>query len=100
MEDITHELAGSTCFTKLDGASSYLCIVLDYESSLLTTFNTPWGRFCLPWGLDCAQDIFQWMMDQILTHCDGVIGIADDVVVHGRDDKEHDKHLHKFMSHP
>ena len=37
------------------------------------------------------------MMDQILTHCDEVIGIADDVVVHGRDDKEHDKHLHKFM---
>ena len=51
VEEITHELAGSTCFTKLDGTSSYLCIVLDYESSLLTAFNTPWGRFrfvCLP----------------------------------------------------
>ena len=36
-------------------------------------------------------------MDQILTCCDGVIGIADDVVVHGKDDKEHDKHLHKFL---
>ena len=92
VEEITHELAGSTCFTKLDGTSSYLCIVLDYESSLLTTFNTPWGRFrfvYLPLGLACAQDILQWMMDQILTHCDGVIGIADDVVVNGKDDKEH-----------
>ena len=98
--EITHELAGSTCFTKLDGTSSYLCIVPDYESSLLMTFNITWGRFrfvCLPWGLACVQDIFQWMMDQILTHCDGVIGIADDVVVHGTDDQEHDKHLHKFM---
>ena len=37
------------------------------------------------------------MMDQILTHCNGVIDIADDVVVHGKDDKEHNKHLHKFM---
>ena len=36
-------------------------------------------------------------MDQILTHCDRVIGIADDVFVHGKD-KEHDKCLHKFMS--
>ena len=36
-------------------------------------------------------------MDQILACCKGVIGIADDVVVHGKDDKEHDKHLHKFM---
>ena len=64
------------------------------------TFNTPWGRFrfvCLSWGLACTQDIFQWMMDQILTQCKGVIDIADDVVVHGKDDKEHNKHLHKFM---
>ena len=100
MEEITHELAGSTCFTQLDRASSYLCIVLDYEPSLLTTFNTSWGRFrfvCLPWGLACAQNIFQWMMNQILTHCNGVIGITDDVAVHGKDDKEHDKCLHQFM---
>ena len=101
VEEITHELAGSTCFTKLDGTSSYLCIVLDYDSSLLTTFNTPWGRFrfvCLPWGLACAQDIFWWIMDQILTYCDAVICITDDVVVHGDDEKDHDKHLHKFMA--
>ena len=36
------------------------------------------------------------MMDQILTHCDGVIDIADHVV-HGKNDKGHYKHLHKFM---
>ena len=51
VEEITHELAGSTCFTKLDGTSSYLCIVLNYGSSLLTTFSTPLGRLrfvCLP----------------------------------------------------
>ena len=64
------------------------------------TFNTLWGRFrfvCLPWGLACTQDILQWMMDQILAHCNGVIDIADDVVFHQKDDKEHNKHLHKFM---
>ena len=36
-------------------------------------------------------------MDQILEHCEGVIGIADDVVVHGKDDAEHDRHLHNLM---
>ena len=63
------------------------------------TFNTPWGKFrfvCLPWDLDCAQDIFQWMMEQIIAY-NGVTGITDDVVTHGKDDKEHDKCLHKFM---
>ena len=62
VEEITHELAGSRKFTKLDGTSSYLCIILDYESSLLTTFNTPWGRYRfihLPFGFACSQDIFQ-----------------------------------------
>ena len=88
VEEITHLLAGSKKFTKVDGTSSYLCIVLDYESSLLTTFNTPWGRYRfvgLPWGLSCAQDIFQRMMDQILEHCKGVIGIADDVIIYGNE---------------
>ena len=100
VEEITHLLAGSKKFTKVDGTSSYLCIVLDYESSLLTTFNTPWGRYrfvCLPWGLSCAQDIFQQMMDQILECCEGVIGIADDVIIHGKDDEDHDRNLHNFM---
>ena len=100
VEEITHQLAGSKKFTKVDGTSSYLCIVLDYESSLLTTFNTPWGRYRfvrLPWGLSCAQDIFQRMMDQILEWCKGVIGIADDVVIYGDDDEDHDQNLHNFM---
>ena len=100
LDEITHELGSSTCFTKLDGTSSYLCIILNYESSLLMTFNTPWGCyrfFPLPWGLACAQDIFQQMMDQILECCKGVIGIADDIVVHGHDDEEHDQCLHTLM---
>ena len=93
LDEITHELGGSTRFTKLDGTSSYLCVVLDYESSLLTMFNTPWGcyRFIhLPWGLAYAQDIFQQMMDQILECCEGIIGIVHDVVIHRCDEEEHD----------
>ena len=100
VEEITHRLAGSTRFTKLDGTSSYLCIVLDYESSLLTTFNTPWGRYRfvrLPFGLACSQDIFQRMMDQIIERCEGIIGIADDIVVYGKDDAEHNRRLHNLM---
>ena len=45
----------------------------------------------------CAQDIFQRMMDQILDRCEGVIGIADDIIIHGKDNAEHDRRLHKFM---
>ena len=98
IEEITHQLAGSKRFTKIDGTSSYFCIVLDYASSLLTTFNTPWGGYRFvhhSWGLTCAQDIFQQMMDQILEHCEGAIGIADNV--HGKDNEEHNWNLHRFI---
>ena len=37
------------------------------------------------------------MIDQILDHCEGVIGIADDIIIHGKDDAEHDRRLYKFM---
>ena len=37
------------------------------------------------------------MMDQILEQCKGVIGIADDVVIYGDDDGDHDRNLHNFM---
>ena len=47
-------------------------------------------------GLVCVQHIFQRMMDQILDKCEGVIGIADDIIIHGKDDEEHDRRLHKF----
>ena len=80
LDEITQELAGNIKFTKVDGSSSYYCIFLDYESSLLTTLDTHRGRFCfvhLPFGLTCAQDIFQRMMDQILDRCEGVIRITD-----------------------
>ena len=100
LEEITHELAGTTKFTKVNGYSFYYCIILDYESSLLTTFNTHRGRFCfvyLPFGLTCAQDIFHRMMDKILDHSEGVIGITDDIIIHSKDDAEHDRRLHKFM---
>ena len=84
----------------MDGSSSYYCIVPNYESSLLKTFNTHRGRFhfvCFAFRLTCAQDIFQRMMDQIQDRCEGVIGIADDIIIHGKDDAEHDRRLHKFM---
>ena len=37
------------------------------------------------------------MMDQILDCCIGVFGIEDDIIIHGKDNAERDRKLHKFM---
>ena len=100
LEEITHKFAGSEVFSKVDARHGYWSVVLDEESSLLTTFNSPFGRYRylrMPFGLKMSQDVFQHKMDQILEKCPGCIGIADDVGVFGRDAAEHDRNLHNLM---
>ena len=36
-------------------------------------------------------------MDQILECCEGAIGITDDIIIHGKDNEEHDQNLHRLM---
>ena len=100
LEEITNRLSGSKVFSKLDAKHGFWSIKLDEESSKLTTFNSPIGRFRfkrLPFGLNVSQDAFQQCMDQIFSQCPGTIGITDDVIVHGKDDKDHDRNLHHLM---
>ena len=99
-EEVTHQLSGSTMFSKLDALSGYWCVVLDEESSKATTFNTPFGRYRflrMPFGWCGSQDVFQKKMDEILNGLSGVISIADDICVHGKDQFEHDHRLHQLM---
>ena len=100
VEEVAHEFANSCYFTKLNTHHGYWSVVLDEESSLLTTFKSTFGRYHflhLPFGLVCSQDIFQKKMDQFLKECPGCIGIADDITIHGHIDAEHDAHLQNLM---
>ena len=100
LEEITHKLAGPVIFSKLDARHGYWSVQLDDESKRLTTFNSPFGRYCfrrLPFGLNLSQDVFQERMDCILEKCPGTISIADDVGVFGKTEAEHDKHQHNLM---
>ena len=68
-------------------------ILLDFRSSLLTTFNTPWGKYrCLrmPFGLKVCGDVFQERLDRVLRLVPGVLGIAFDIVIHGATEITHD----------
>ena len=44
-----------------------------------------------------AQDIFQRKLDAIFLSIPGVTGIADDMIIYGRSDLGHDKHLINFL---
>ena len=100
LEEITHQLTGAKVFPKLDTAQGFYAITLDYHSSLLTTFNTPFGRYrylYLPFYLKCSQDIFQMRMDQLLLGLPGILAVHDDVTVYGKDDDNHNAALSALM---
>ena len=59
---------------------------LDTQSSLLTTTTTPFGRYRwtrLPFGLKVSSEIFQRKLNEALSGFNGVICIADDLLVMG-----------------
>ena len=100
VEEVAHEFMHSHFITKLDAHHGYWSIILEQDSSMLTTFNSPFGRYCclqLPFGLVCSQDIFQKKRDQILEECQGCIGIADDIIIHSCTEAEHDACLWDLM---
>ena len=94
--DEIHLLCGASVFSKLDARSGYWSVPLDHDSSILTTFNTHLGRFRfkrLPFGLNLAQDVFQKHMDTMLTNLTGIINIADDIIVYGKNTQLHDENM-------
>ena len=99
IDDIFYKLRGSTLFTSLDASSGYWQMPLDEDSSALTTFITPFGRFRfrrLPYGISSASEIYQREMSRILEGLDGVEVYQDDVIVHGNG-QEHDARLEAVM---
>ena len=80
--------------------NGYFHVQLDKESLKLTTFETPNGcyRFKrLPFGLSCSSEIFQKKLNQCIVGLKGIGNIADDILVHGRNVKEHDENLRIFL---
>jgi hypothetical protein len=93
--DILPDLAGARYFTKLDARSGYWTIKLDNDSSYLTTFNTPYGRYRfrrLPFVLKSAQDEFQRQIDYCYAGLKGVVAIVE-ISVYGKTRTEHDINL-------
>ena len=45
----------------------------------------------MPFGLKVSGDVFQERLDKVLRLVPGVLGIADDIVIHGPTENTHDR---------
>ena len=100
-EELSYKLAGVIVMSKLDAASGFYQIPLDESSRAFTSFLTPFGRYRykrLPMGINCAPEIYQRKMMELLHGIDGVLIYMDDVIVFGRNQCEHDKNLNDVMN--
>ena len=101
-QDIVSSLGTISKVSKIDGNSGFWTLPMNVDSQLLTTFNTPWGQFCfnkMPFGLNQAQCFFQYYMDLNFQGINPTTNIiADDVMIHGGTDEEHDHHLIQVLN--
>ena len=96
VEQVLAQIGNAKVFSKLDANSGFWQIELAPESPKLTTFITPFGRFCfdrLPFGINSAPEHFQHRMSEILQGLKGVVCLVDDILVYGTNQEEHDTHL-------
>ena len=107
IEEVLPKVRDSKVFSVVDLKSGYWHVRLDEESSLLTTFNSPKGRYRwlrLPFGLNVSAEIFQRRLDHALEGLEGVMNVADDVFIIGQGStyqdavKHHDQNLRALLS--
>lgn len=70
------------------------------DSREITTFITKKGLYRykrLMFGISCAPEIFQKILERILSGCEGCLNYIDDIIIYGADKTEHDERLKKVL---
>ena len=83
-------------------SSGYHNLKLDKQSSYLTAFSCPFGRYQykhLPFGAAPVGNMFQHKIDKIFNNMPNVFGIADDILVIGYDKNgaDHDEAVYSVL---
>lgn len=106
IDDVLPELHSARVFSTFDLRSGYWHVTLDDESSKLTTFQTPYGRYKykrLPFGTSVSSEMFQKRLHQAIGDLEGILTIADDVIAYGVGETledaiaDHDTKVMKFF---
>ena len=102
LDDILPQLSNVKVFSTTDISQAFYHLNLDEESSYLTTFETPFGRYRykrLCFGLNLAPELFQSRIHAALAGLKGIHCIADDILITGSGDsleeaqRDHDRNL-------
>ena len=102
LNDILPKLNNVQYMSIIDVSLGYHNLKLDKQSSYLTTFACPFGRYRykqLPFAAAPVGNMFQHKIDEIFNDMPNVFGIADDILVIGydKDRTDHDKAVYNVL---
>lgn len=101
MEDFLPSFVHAKLFSKLDIKNAFHQLILSEDCRHITTFVTKKGLFRykrLMFGLNVAPEAFQKTFEQILIKCKNCVNFLDDILVFGKDEKEHDECLNEVLA--
>lgn len=85
-EKLLAKLGNAKFYSKIDFTSAYFHVPVEEDSRFLTAFMTNKGAMQytrLPFGINCAPEIFQKIMDQSFRQIKGVLVYLDDLLLFG-----------------
>jgi hypothetical protein len=106
IDELLPNLAKAKVFSVLDAKDGFFQIKLDEASTKLTTFWTPFGKYCwlrCPFGISSAPEEYQRRQQEVLKGLKGVDVIADDIICFGSGETkeeaevDHDKNVRALL---
>ena len=100
IDELIAKFSGAVIFTIVDMDKGYWQVELHPDSRKYTCMALDIGRVQwkrLPMGTVVASDIFQKKLDSVYIGLPGVTGIADDMIIFGKSELEHDRNLLQFL---
>ena len=98
VEEITQSMNGSKVFSKIDLKWGYHQLELTPDLREITTFVAHCGLYKykrLLFGVNSASEQYQHEIQTALAGIEGQENISDDIIIHGKDQKEHNERLEK-----
>ncbi|XP_055633159.1 uncharacterized protein LOC129773571 [Toxorhynchites rutilus septentrionalis] len=100
-DDIVPHLHNCKWFSKIDLTKAFHQVVLAKECRFITTFATHQGYYRykrLTFGMNCASEVFQSIIERVLKGIKCVRVFIDDIVVFGPTKQQHDDTLRDVMN--
>ncbi|XP_055604888.1 uncharacterized protein K02A2.6-like [Uranotaenia lowii] len=100
-EDFLPKLKEARVFSRLDIKDAFHQIELKESCRYITTFITHKGVFRykrLMFGISCAPEMFQMIIEQSSSDCENTVNFVDDILVFGETETEHNRELEKVLA--